>query len=486
MNFSNFLVLASVGWAALGATVQAQDSTPVGPVTPAEPAGFRIDERRSAQPLTVNAFGYPVQLSGSWEYSDERRDNFDLNNANPRDRRVREHEVKLEARSRPTNDTEVFAQLVALHESRRTQGSAGTQTSQALERGQAWVKFERLGGTPWALQAGRVALIDRRAWWWDDDLDAVRLIRAGDSWSLDTGLAREVARVSSAESGIAASARGVTRWFGQASWRLAPRHTIDAFWLHARDGSSRPEAGSLVAREDDADLSDLTARWHGLRVSGEWRFGKGPRLAYWTDLAILRGRETITRFTERNDGQFIAGSSSTRRVRGQALDLGATLIFPVALRPSITFGYAQGSGGERSATFDANFRQTGLQQNKTRLAGVKRLRRYGELLRPELSNLALITLGTGVRVLNNSSVELLAHRYRQRVPSTDLPGARLSTDPLGANGDIGRELDLAVVLREWRRVEFTFKWSRFKPGAAFASNRRNPARAIELGLSVNF
>ena len=68
----------------------------------------------------------------------------------------------------------------------------------------------------------------------------------------------------------------------------------------------------------------------------------------------------------------------------------------------------------------------------------------------------------------------------------ELPAARLSTDPLGTNRDIGRELDLALVLREWRKLELTFKWSRFTPGAAFASNRRDSARAIELGLSVNF
>jgi alginate production protein len=483
MSFSAFLRLAC---ATLGATVHAQDLTPVGPVTPAEPAGLRVDERRSAQPLTVKAFGRPVQLSGTWEYTDEWRDNFDLNNANSRDRRVSEHEVKLEARTWPTQDTEVLLQAVGLHESRRTQGSLGTQRTHALERGQAWAKFERLGGTPWALQAGRVALMERRAWWWDDDLEAVRLLRSGDKWRLDTGLAREVARVSSADTGILASARGVTRWFGQASWRLAPRHTIDAFWLHTRDNSAQSAAGSLAAREEETDPSDLTARWHGLRASGEWRPSKGPRLAYWADAAVLRGNETLTRYVERSDGQFTAGSSSTRRVRGQALDVGATLIFQVPLRPSVTLGYARGSGGERSTTLDSNFRQTGLQENKTRLAGVKRLRRYGELLQPELSNLAVSTLGAGVRILENSSVELLAHRYRQRVPSTELPGARLSTDPLGANGDIGREIDLALVLREWRQVELTFKWSRFKPGAAFASNRRDPARAIELGLSVNF
>ena len=201
---------------------------------------------------------------------------------------------------------------------------------------------------------------------------------------------------------------------------------------------------------------------------------------------MLRGNETLTRYTEGKDGQFTAGTSSTRSVRGHALDVGATLIFPVALRPSVTLGYAYGSGGERSGTRDANFRQTGLQENKARLAGVKRLQSYGELLQPELSNLAVSTLGAGLRVLNNSSVELVAHRYRQPVPSKELPGARLSTDPTGVSGDIGRELDLVVALREWRHVELTFKWSRFTPGAAFASNRRDPAHAIEFGVTVNF
>jgi hypothetical protein len=73
------------------------------------------------------------------------------------------------------------------------------------------------------------------------------------------------------------------------------------------------------------------------------------------------------------------------------------------LRPSLTLAYARGSGGEDSATRDANFRQTGLHENKARLAGVKRLRRYGELLQPDLSNLAITTLGSGIRWLGNSS-----------------------------------------------------------------------------------
>lgn len=475
------LIISAATWPAL--TARAQEAA--APAAPPEPAGLRIDDRRSEQPFTVDLYGHPVQLTGSWDYTDEQRRNFDLNSANPRDRHVREHELKLEARTRLGADTEIFLQAVGLHESRSTQGSADTELGR-LERGQSWVRFERLGGTPWALQAGRVALIDRRAWWWDDDLDAVRLLHGGDIWRLDTGLAREVARLSASDRDIAPSARDVTRWFGQATWRLAPRHTIDAFWLYAHDASGAPAAGSVVDSEDDSDPSDLTAAWHGLRASGEWRFDKGPRLAYWADAAVLRGRETLSPYAEGADGRFTAGSATTRDVRGQAIDVGLTLVVPIALRPSISVGYAQGSGGERSATLDANFRQTGLQENKARLAGVKRLQSYGELLQPELSNLAVSTLGVGVRVLSNSSVELVAHRYQQLVPTKELTGSRLSTDPLGVSGDIGHELDLVLALREWRHVELMLKLSRFTPGAAFAANRRDPAHAVELGVTVNF
>lgn len=447
--------------------------------------GQRTDDRRPDQPITVDAFGRPVELTGSWEYTFEKRGNFDLNKASARDRRVGEHEVKLEARTRPGPRTEVFVQGVGLHETRRTQGSVSTR-SKSFERGQSWAKFEGLAGTPWGLQVGRVALIDRRAWWWDDDLDAARVFAAGEGWRIDTGLGKELMRVSSADSGIVSSQRGVLRWFGQATWQPARRHALDLFWLRANDRSGQTAPGSSLGTEDATDPSDLKASWVGVRASGEWRTDNGPRLAYWVDTAWLRGREVVTDFTEEADGRFTAGASTARRVRGQAVDLGTTLILPLSLRPSVSVAYARGSGGQRSASRDDNFRQTGLQENKARLAGVKRLRRYGELLQPELSNLSVTTLGAGVRLLDNSSLELIGHRYRQIVASTALSGSRLGEDPQGSHTDIGREIDVVLALREWRQLELTLRWSRFTPGAAFAEDRRDPAHALEFGAALNF
>ena len=447
------------------------------PAAAAQREGQRSDERRPDEPFTVDLFGKPVQLGGSWEYSDQRRRNFDLDKTRARDRRAREHELKLEGRVQLGADTQAFAQIVGLHETRRTQGTAAKRVTHSLERDQMWVQRDRIGGTPWSLQVGRVALLDRRAWWWDDDLDAIRARYATQTWRLDTGLAREIAKKSSAENGIAPASRGVTRWFGQATWPWAPRHALEAFWLVHNDGSSRPATGAVFANEDATDPSDLRARWVGARASGEWRVEDGPRLAYWADTAWLRGREHKTAFDEQSNGTFTATGATSRRVSGTAFDIGATGSLALPLRPSLTLGFARGSSG---------FRQTGLQENKARFDGVKRWRRYGELMQPELANLSVATVGAGVRVLNNSSVELMAHRFRQVNASKSIAGSRLSADPQGTNTPVGREVNLLFAVREWKQVEFTVKASHFKPGAAFAPDQRNPARAVEFGIAINF
>jgi alginate production protein len=435
------------------------------------------DDRRPEQAYTIEMFGQPVQLGGSWEYTDERRRNFDLDRTTARDRRVREHEIKLEARTFLGANTQAFAQIVGLHETRRTQGTDGKQVRRALERGEMWVQQDRIGATSWSLQAGRVPLLDRRAWWWDEDLDAVRARYAGNGWRLDTGVAREVAKTSSAQRGIAPASRGLTRWFGQATWPWAPRHALDAFWLLQNDSSPKPPVGTAFANQDATDASDLRARWVGLRASGEWRVEDGPRLAYWADTAVLSGREHVTAFDEQADGSLNAGATTQRRVSGSALDIGATGSLALPLRPSLTVGYARGSKG---------FRQTGLQENKTRFAGVKRWQRYGELVQPELANLSVASVGAGVRVAENSSVELMVHRLRQVRPSDRIAGSRLSADPQGTGRAVGRELNLLIAVRESKRVEFTVKASAFKPGAAFAPEQRSSARAIEFAVAVNF
>ena len=445
----------------------APPATPDTEAAPAPAAERRDDERSPAAPLTLQVFGRPVQVSGSWEAGLERRGNFDLDRTRERDRTTLAHEVDLAARWSILPDVTAFVQWTGLYETRRTQGTAGTRTTKALERGPMWVQWHHLGGTPWSLQAGRLALRERRAWWWDEDLDALRLAFDDGDRALALGLGRELLRVSSAEPGIDPARRGVWRAFAHARWRWQPRQVLELFALHQHDRSGPQAPGTAAGGEQDPDLSDLRATWAGLRSTHGWRLG-GHRLDLRADAAWLRGRETLA---------APAGPAAAGRVRGHALDLGLTWTAPGPARPSLTLAWARGSSG---------FRQTGLHENKGRIAGVKRLQLYGELLQPDLANLRVASLGGGLRLLGNSSLELLHHRYRQVQASPLLAGSRLSTAPLGTDPRLGRAWDLVLALREWQHLELVLRLARFEPGPAFAANRRDPAHAVELVATFVF
>lgn len=445
----------------------------------------RPDERRAEQPFTVQMFGRPVELGMSYEGSVEQRRDFDLNGARNRDRDVADHELKLDARWKTDENTTWFVQGVGLSDRRRSRSDRTVTRQESAERGQTWVMWERLGEYPLSIQLGRIALIERRSWWWDDDLDAVRVVYALDNWKLETGLARELMRVSSDAHEIDPEQKAVKRWFGHLNVRPAPRHNLDFFWLMTDDDSRAPAPGSLF-NEGEEDASDGRLRWFGMRTSGEVRFESKHRWTYRADLAVVRGREFVTGFATTPEGLLSAGATTRRSVRGFGWDLGTQWVLPGSLRPTFSLGLAQGSGAPGTAALDHSFRQTGLHENKGRVGGVKRMRYYGELLDPELSNLRIASAGFGLRLLANTSVEVVVHKYRQQFADTRIANSRLSQDPAGLSRDIGHEIDVLLASREWRQFEFTLNFSSFHPGEAFAANRRTVAHGVELGIALNF
>lgn len=451
----------------------------------APPVNLRPDERRAHAPFSVELFDRPVELRLGYELSMEQRRNFDLNQARDRDRRTRDQELKADARMKLTPRVTLFAQAVAISEVRHQRATGLVTRDEGLQRGELWASVDQLAGTPLALQAGRIPLVDSRTWWWDDDLDAARLMWRGPSWYAETGFGRELARKASYEPGIALQHRGVRRWFGQASWNWTRRQSLELFWLRASDRSGSPLPGALLA-DNDADEHDGRLSWLGLRGSGNGRLAGGQRWAYWADLGLVRGRETLTTFSDAAGGLQRAGATNSRRLRGQALDLGATWTFSELWRPTLTLGWAAGSGSAPGAAVNRNYRQTGLQENKVRLSGMKRLQRYGELFDPELSNLRVATASFGLRVLPETSIELAAHHYRQRVAAPVVADMRLSQLPAGISPRLGHELDLLFAWRPTSQLELMLLLARFLPGDAFAANRRDPATSIELGLDIKF
>ncbi len=392
--------------------------------------------------------------------------------------------LDLEALYSPTSRLHFFASIsgTAAKDLMRDGGTDAAEV--ALERDQMWMFADRIFGTGFGLQVGRQNFRETREWWWDDDLDAIRLYYDRGAVHAEVGVAQEVARVSSLEDQIDPEQEDVQRVLGLASWMWAPRQKVELYFLRANDQSVVGAIGDTLA-EDLEDESDASLTWYGLRAIGSRRFGDWGSVSYWADWATVSGRETTLDFDTVDDLSTI--TDVTRRdVRGSAFDLGATWETELPLSPSLTVGYARGDGdADPDDSVDESFRQTGLHNNKWRYAGVNRFRTYGEVLRPELSNLAISTVSVGVPFLRNSSVELAWHGFKQVTAADSMRDSRLDVDPTGLNRDIGQELDLIIGVREGRSIDFALTLGVFKPGDAFPVDQRETAYIGALEFTIN-
>jgi hypothetical protein len=258
------------------------------------------------------------------------------------------------------------------------------------------------------VQIGRQNFRERRQWWWDADLDAVRLYFNRKNFYFETAFAQELGYASTEFDKYDPEEEGVRRVLGQASWRRQKDHRLDLFFLRHNDVSPRHRVNQFVPWQTQLP-------WH----------------------------------------------------------------------PTFTLSYALGSGGNAEGE-DRSFRQTGLQENNNKFNGVDRFRYYGELLRPELSNLRLITAAAGLRFWHASSIEFLYHRYRQYQPADFLRGARLKADPEGVDPALGEEWNVVIGLEELQRLEIEIVGGMFRAGKAYGGLAGEVAYNAILKMDFNF
>ncbi len=159
-------------------------------------------------------------------------------------------------------------------------------------------------------------------------------------------------------------------------------------------------------------------------------------------------------FEPRGAGMSIVESQSRHEVRGWGMDAGLTWAPDLPLEPRLSLGFALGSGDTTpQGGTDRAFRQTGLHGNESAFGGVQRFHRYGTLLRPELSNLRILTAGIGFSVLKSSSLDVLFHDYRQLEPTLSLRNAAIELALTSQHEHIGSEFDVILALEEWEAFE---------------------------------
>jgi hypothetical protein len=444
----------------------------------------RPDERRPDDQFQTSLFNRPLTIGGKYEASPEHRANYDLDSDEERDLTRVNQDFRLEMLWEHGPTLAVFLEpQIGYRWDRRSDREDESEFE--IRRGQSWIYYSFLPDSGLALQIGRQNLKERRSWWWDVDLDAARLHFRRPTIVAELGIAKEVFPVS-LDDDIPADEEDVTRGFARWDWQWRSRQHLEFFWLSERDRSGSYQ-DNIVIREELEDVRDAELDWLGARTTGRWKKKPLGTFFYWVDAASVSGTETLTDFSETGDGLVQANGSSQVDVRGWAIDTGLTFRPRKNRQLSFTASYAIGSGDDDSDPLrDRSFRQTGLNSNKDKNRGVSRFRYYGELLRPELSNLRVLTFAIGRRFLSASSMDLVYHNYQQVYADTFLRSARIDTPLTGENGDVGDEIDLVVGLEEWRNWELKFIGSVFFAGDAYGPGAQQRAYRADLQLKYIF
>ena len=397
---------------------------------------FDAPPRTEIQLLPDLTFGAKAKLEV------KREANFDLDPEDADDLTIVQPELSLAFSYDPTDRLQLYLNIEPAY--RHVDDEENKKQSETkLSLKEAFLSLSDIlyGST---LKLGRQRFRDEREWIYDDELDGGRLYHSFSRFAMEFSL---------------------TRNSDKDLLNHDDKEAVTNLVVHARYAVDRDdEIGLYAFAQDDRNDPDQEIIFLGLHADGKaWK-----RLAYWLELAHVRGE---------------TGSTD---IRGLGLDIGATYVFDDRLKPSLTLAYAYGSGDkDPSDGKDGNFRQTGFQDNAARFNGFIRLKYYGEMLDPELSNLRITTIGAGIRPTRKTSLDLVYHDYRQVEASALVRDWEIDQDPDGYSTDIGYEIDLVAGYRIKPHHKGSFIVGSFHPGNAFRADA-DAALYVELELQYEF
>ena len=397
---------------------------------------FDAPPRTEIQLLPNLTFGAKAKFKVTQE------NNFNLDYADAEDLIFVEPELSLALSYEPTDTLQLYLNIEpAYRHVEYEEKKKDNETRLSLK--EAFVSFsDNLYGS--TLKLGRQRFNDYREWIYDDELDGVRIYHSFSRFAMEFSVTRNNDK----------------ELLNRDDYEKVTNLVVYARYAPDRDD----EIGFYVFAQNDHSDLDEDRIFFGLHADGKaWQ-----HLEYWLELAHVRGE------TDSTD------------IRGLGLDVGSTFVFDYRLKPSFTLAYAYGSGDKDPTDGrDENFRQTGFQDNTARFNGVIRLKYYGEMVDPELSNLRIATVGTGIRPTRKTSLDLVYYNYRQVEASTLVRDWEIDMDPDGHSTDIGYEIDLVLGYRIAPHHKGNVIVGSFHPGKAFRNDADN-AMFVELKLQYEF
>ena len=442
-------------------------------------------ERVPKTEFSTEVFGRTLTLGGELTLDLEERRDFAFG-SEPDDLERRKLELELKAFYQYSDQSAIYLEIEGQRRRDKEPESGEEESESRWKRNEMWLFSGGWADDTVGIQIGRQNFADQRTWWWDKDLDAARLRYDTETIHFEIAVAQELARESTDDDRIDPEREDVLRIISSATWVRDKDHETSLFLLLQQDGSDTEIEGDVVSSAAE-DESDLDAVWLGLRQQGKHRLKDLGRLYYWIDTGVVAGSETLVDYDDIDSDTSLVDSVEERDLRGLGFDLGA--MWRTKLPGELTFslGYAAGSGDDDpDDDTDTAYRQTGLNRNDDSFRGINGFRYYGDLLRPELSNIAIATFAIGFHFLPESSLELIYHRYRQLEAAEEIRDADIDLDPNGEDEDIGAELDLVIGIEELDNFSAELVLSRFEAGDAFGVSSGETAHKAKLELELFF
>lgn len=393
-------------------------------------------DRDDRRPKTGTKFlNDRLGISGRLYFEHEERENMDLDDFEEANREDQEWSLSLQALWSIDADRFLFAKG-------RTKNSTTAEDDEAVTLSEDKTGLEELyyfqrglGGQPISLQVGRMDFDEGREWFYDTSLDAIRV-----GW----------------EKGPFSIEASWSSFFGSPPVEIEDRHQ------HIFVGRWRPETKTQHAIYIIDILQDRTID-PSLPVQ---RLNESPFFVGFQS----NGRAMDGDLRWWVDGAYVDGVSGFDKISAFGIDASVARRFDkLPMNPYLFGGWAWGSGdSDPDDGTDNNFRQTGYQDNNSRYYGISSYRYLGVLLRPELSNMSILTIGGGLKPMENCSIDLVFHRYNQVEAADSLRRSRLKASPNGLDTDLGSEIDLVIGFNDFLdQFDLEFEVGHFLPGDAF-------------------
>ena len=356
--------------------------------------------------------GGQVQARGTSEHE------FDLDAIGPDGRDDLEATFRGRIIYQPSSS--FFAMAELYHRQLLRDDATGGRTSNAITKlAQTYLYWIDPFDVGLDLQVGRVNFNDKREWLYDHNLDALRAVWTGNN------IRTEISYSETLSDG-----------------NIIDEAASNSIVYISNNDEDRHFAGYMIHRDFDLLIPAKRTNF-GLRALGNWL----PRQEVWAELA------------------YMVGETGPIENQGSAFDIGST--WRVHERFALTVGYAVGQGDDQDPAVDSTFRQSGLQDNNAKFAGVTSFRYYGELMDPELANIEILTLGLGWLPGKGISLDVVGHTYQQNELSNLLVNSDIGKQPNGIDLDLGMEVDFIVGWRTDRQLDLEVIAAWFSPGDAF-------------------